>query len=166
MRTTTHLAPRTSHPAPRAPHLAGLLVIALFLGAAALSAQPPRTFRARLSPVPIDVSMQATVAGSGTVSAVLTGSKLAVTGTFDGLKSPATIAQVHKGPVRGVRGPNVLDLAVAKTDATSGTISGTFDLTAIQIADLEKGRLYVQLHSEKAPDGNLWGWLLPQENKR
>ena len=34
------------------------------------------------------------------------------------------------------------------------------------VADLEKGRLYVQLHSEKAPDGNLWGWLTPQENKR
>jgi hypothetical protein len=24
----------------------------------------------------------------------------------------------------------------------------------------------VQLHSEKAPDGNLWGWILPQENRR
>jgi len=142
------------------------LTLIPLLGLAALTAQQPKTFRGRLSPVPIDVSMQATIAGSGTVSAVLTGTKLAVTGTFDGLKSPATIAQIHKGPVRGVRGPNVLDLTVAKTDAASGTISGAFDLTAIQIADLEKGRLYVQLHSEKAPDGNLWGWLLPQENKR
>jgi len=60
----------------------------------------------------------------------------------------------------------VLDLTVAKTDASAGTLSGSFDLNALQIADLEKGRLYVQLHSEKAPDGNLWGWLLPQENRR
>jgi hypothetical protein len=89
------------------------------------------------------------------VTAVLTGTKLAVTGTFDGLKSPATIAQVHKSPTRGVRGPNVLDLTVAKTDTGSGTISGSLELSAIQIADLEKGRLYVQLHSEKAPGGNL-----------
>jgi len=138
----------------------------LVVGAVTLTAQQPKTYRARLSPVPIDVSMQATVAGSGSISAVLTGTRLAVTGTFDGLKSPATIAQVHKSPTRGVRGPNVLDLAVAKTDGTSGTLSGSFDLNAIQMADLEKGRLYVQLHSEKAPDGNLWGWLLPQENKR
>jgi hypothetical protein len=138
----------------------------VLIGAAALTAQQPKTFKARLSPVPIDVSMQATVAGSGSVSAVLTGTKLAVTGTFDGLKSPATIAQVHKSPVRGVRGPNVLDLAVTRTDAASGALSGSFDLTALQIADLEKGRLYVQLHSEKAPDGNLWGWLSPQENRR
>jgi hypothetical protein len=136
------------------------------LASVAIHAQPARTFKTRLAPVPLDVSMQATVAGSGSVSAVLTGTKLAVTGTFDGLKSPATIAQIHKSPVRGVRGPNVLDLTVMKTDAASGTISGSFDLTAIQVADLEKGRLYVQLHSEKAPDGNLWGWLMPQENRR
>jgi hypothetical protein len=141
-------------------------VFICLIGGATLTAQPPKTYRARLSPVPLDVSMQATVAGGGSVTAVLTGTKLAVTGTFDGLKSPATIAQVHKSPTRGVRGPNVLDLTVAKTDTGSGTINGSLELSAIQIADLEKGRLYVQLHSEKAPDGNLWGWLLPQENKR
>jgi hypothetical protein len=138
----------------------------VLIGAAALTAQQPKTFKARLAPIPIDVSMQATVAGGGSVSAVLTGTRLAVTGTFEGLKSPATIAQVHKSPVRGVRGPNVLDLTVTKTDGVSGTLSGSFDLTALQIADLEKGRLYVQLHSEKAADGNLWGWLIPQENRR
>jgi CHRD domain-containing protein len=136
------------------------------LAGVGLTAQQPKTFKARLAPVPIDFAMQATVAGTGSVSAVLTGTKLTVTGTFDGLKSPATIAQIHKSPVRGVRGPNVLDLAVAKSDAASGTISGAFDLTAIQVADLEKGRLYVQVHSEKAPDGNLWGWLMPQEKGR
>src|SRR5260221_13833165 len=110
--------------------------------------------------------MQSTIAGSGSVTAALAGSKLQFTGAFDGLKSPATIAQVHKSPVRGVRGPVVFDLAVTKTDASSGALSGTFDLTPLQIADLEKGRLYVQVHSEKAPDGNLWGWLMLQENKR
>jgi hypothetical protein len=134
--------------------------------AASATSQQSKAFKTRLAPVPIDVSMQATVAGSGSVTAVLTGTKLAITGTFDGLKSPATIAQIHKSPVRGVRGPNVLDLTVTKTDASSGTIAGAFDLTSIQIADLEKGRLYVQLHSETAPDGTLWGWLMPQENRR
>ena len=34
------------------------------------------------------------------------------------------------------------------------------NLTAEQIESLKKGRFYVQLSSEKAPDGNLWGWLL------
>lgn len=131
-----------------------------------LLAQQPKTFKTRLAPVPIDISMQATVAGSGTVSATLTGTKLAITGSFDGLKSPATTAQLHRSPVRGVRGPSIADLVVTKAEGTSGTLSGTVELSAVQVADLEKGRLYVQLHSEKAPDGNLWGWLTAADGKR
>jgi len=94
------------------------------------------------------------------VTAILAGSKLTFTGTFEGLDTPATIAQVHKGPVAGVRGPVLFDLTV--THETSGTIAGSAELTAAQVADLDKRRLYVQVHSEKAPDGNLWGWLFPR----
>jgi CHRD domain len=150
----------------RYPKRLAIAILLLVAGLTATSAQSPKTFKARLAPVPIDISMQATVAGSGSITAVLAGSKLQFTGAFDGLKSPATIAQVRKSPVRGVRGPVVFDLTVARTDASSGTLSGAVDLTAAQREDLEKGRLYVQLHSEKAPDGNLWGWLMPQETKR
>jgi hypothetical protein len=140
--------------------------LALF-AATSLLAQPPRNFKARLSPVPIDIAMQATIAGTGSISAVLAGNKLTINGTFEGLRGPATIAQIHKSPTRGMRGPVVADLTVAKgTEPTAGTITGTLDLTPLQLADLERGRFYVQLHSEKAPDGNLWGWLLPQEKGR
>ena len=149
------------------PHSKWLSLSLVAAVGAGLLAQQPKTFKARLSPVPIDMSMQANVAGKGAISAVLTGTKLALTGTFEGLRGPATIAQVHKGPNKGMRGPVVFVLAVAKgTDPTAGTISGAIDLTPLQLADLEKGRLYVQLHSEKAPDGNLWGWILPLENRR
>jgi len=126
-----------------------------------LSAQGSRTFKTRLAPVPIDVTMQATVAGTGSVTATLTGSKLSITGTFEGLRSAATIAKVHKSPVRGVRGPEVFDLTV--THGTSGTLNGSVDLTPQQLSDLQNGRLYVQVHSEKAPDGNLWGWLMEKK---
>ena len=149
----------------RRSYWTGVLVCSLALCAGARSdAQSAKNFRARLAPVPIDVTMQATVSGSGSATAVLNGAKLTVTGTFDGLRSPATIAQMHKSPVRGVRGPVVFDLTASP--ATSGTITATVDLTPAQIIDLEKGRLYLQLHSEKAPDGNLWGWLLPVEGRR
>jgi hypothetical protein len=40
----------------------------------------------------MDGGMRNTVAGTGSATAVLTGTKLAVTGTFDGLLSPATTA--------------------------------------------------------------------------
>ena len=61
------------------------------------------------------------------MTATLSGNKLTVDGTFDGLKSPATIAQIHQAQ-RGIRGPVVFDLKVTP-NGTSGTISGTVDLT-------------------------------------
>ncbi|HJU41178.1 MAG TPA: CHRD domain-containing protein [Vicinamibacterales bacterium] len=120
-------------------------------------------YRARLSVVPIDVAMQATVAGSGAATATLKGSTLTITGTFSGLKTAATMARLHRGPRTAMRGPAIGDLTV--TAATNGTISGTLELTKQHVDDLAAGRLYLQLHSEKAPDGNLWGWLLPAPQK-
>ena len=128
-----------------------------------LEAQTARAYKARLSMVPIDIAMQATVAGSGTVTAQLTGSKLTIAGTFADLKTRATVARIHVAP-KGLRGPAVLDLQV--DGDTRGTITGAFELTKAQLEDLTKSRFYIQLHSEKAPDGNLWGWLLPQEPRR
>ncbi len=121
-------------------------------------AQGAQTFKARLSPVPVDAITQAGTTGVGAVTAVLTGMKLSISGTFSGLQTPATIAQVHLGP-KGVSGPPVLDLTVTK--ATSGTLQGDLMLTSAQVDHLKRGRLYIQVHSEKAPDGNLRGWLLP-----
>lgn len=102
--------------------------------------------------------MKANIAGSGSVTATLNGSKFTVSGTFEGLKSNATAAHIHQGSAPGVRGGPALTLTVTK--AMSGEISGSFDLTPEQIENLHKGKWYVQIHSEKAPDGNLWGWLL------
>src|SRR5687767_13825607 len=114
-------------------------------------------FRARLSPVPIDLTMQSTIAGNGAATAVLTGRTLVITGTFENLKSNATVARIHIAP-KGMRGPAALDLQVA--GGTNGTIAGKLELTPSQATDLMNSRFYIQLHSEKAPDGNLWGWLL------
>jgi hypothetical protein len=121
-------------------------------------AQNAQTFKARLSPMPVDATNQAGTTGLGAVTAVLAGTKLSVSGTFSGLQTPATIAQVHVGP-KGISGPAVLDLTVTK--ATSGTLQGELMLTSAQVEHLKRGRLYIQIHSEKAPDGNLRGWLLP-----
>lgn len=132
----------------------------LVLAAASCCAQ---TFTARLTPVPIDAAMRSTISGMGSAKATLNGSTLTIEGTFEGLRTPATIAQIHRGPVTGVRGAAVLDLTISK--ATSGSIEGSFSLTPEQIESLRKGRLYIQIHSEKAPDGNLWGWLLPEEKR-
>lgn len=142
------------------PSVAGLAAAALGLTAAGgYVAAQARTYAARLSPVPITVAMQETVAGRGAATATLTGNTLTIDGTFEGLKSPATVARLHLAP-RGVRGPAVADLTVAR--ATSGAVRGAVDLTDRQRQALEKNALYIQIHSEKAPDGNLWGWLVPR----
>lgn len=132
-------------------------VVSTGVPAFAQKAGAPQTFHARLSTVPIDLAMAASIAGSGSVTATLEGRTLAITGTFTGLKTPATVARLHRSPNRGMRGAAIADLVA--TAAVAGEITGSAELTAAQVEDLEKGRLYVQLHSEKAPDGNLWGWL-------
>jgi len=132
--------------------------IAVALIGLSLAAQNAETFKARLSPVPADARTRADLAGSGSASAALTGTRLAVTGSFDGLLSPATTASLHGAIAPGVRGPVIGDLTISKS--TSGTISGSIDLTPPQIASLRKGGLYVQIQSEKTPEGVLWGWFL------
>jgi len=127
-----------------------------------VSAQAP-SYRGRLSVVPLDIPMQASVAGSGTITATVKGTTLAVSGTFSGLKTPATIVRVHRSPKPGMRGVVIGDLTA--TAGTTGTISGSIELSKEQLDDLAAGRIYVQLHSQKAPDGNLWGWLFAPEKK-
>jgi hypothetical protein len=135
------------------------------LAAPAARAQSGKTYRARLSPMPVDgPPMMATIAGGGTVTATLTGSKLTINGTFSGLKSPATAIKIHRA-IKGVRGPAVLDLP-APISALDGQFAGSIDLTPIQLEDLGRERLYLELDSEKAPDGNLWGWLILEEKKK
>ena len=64
----------------------------LFLGLFAQPASPQAvTFKARLSPVPVESSTASKITGSGSVSATLEGSTLVIRGTFEGMKSPATI---------------------------------------------------------------------------
>ncbi len=132
------------------------LGMAILWAAPGFSAQNANTYRTRLSVVPIDVAMQVTVAGQGQITATLAGNKLTVNGAAEGLRSPATAAHIHRG-APGIPGPAILDLNVTKT--TTPTISGTVELTPSMVQDLRDGQLYVQLNSERAPEGNLRGWL-------
>ena len=123
-------------------------------------AQNATIFKGRLSPVPVEAKMLPDIMGVGMATASLAGTKLTIVATFEGLASPATIAQLHESKIaRGVRGPVVGDLTATKD--VKGTISGALTLTPDQITSLKAGKLYIQLHSVKGADGNLWGWLLP-----
>jgi hypothetical protein len=116
-------------------------------------------FKARLSPVPIDSTNSATTTGVGSATARLDGTTLKLSGSFSGLHGPATTAQLHLGVATGVRGPAIADFPVPQ--APSGSFTAELKITAEQADALRRGRVYHQIHSSSAPDGNLWGWLLP-----
>jgi len=123
-----------------------------------ITAQTEENFRIRITPVPLDGAMRSTVAGSGSGAATLSGNKLTINATFDGMPSAATTARLHKGITTGVRGSAFQDLTVSK--APKGAVSGVVELTPDQLDSLKKGKLYIQISSEKGPEGTLWGWIL------
>jgi hypothetical protein len=140
-----------------------MVMTAAILGSAlALAAQSGEKFSARLAWVPTaGAADRVNVTGKGTATGTLSGRKLTISGSFEGLAAPATVARLHLGVAKGARGAAISDLTVSKS--ASGTLSGAVDLTAAQVDALRQGKLYIQVHSEKgvAPDGsNLWGWFL------
>jgi hypothetical protein len=136
---------------------AALTIVVLVLSQPA-AAQNEVRYKVRLAPVPMDIAMRSTVAGSGSATAVLKGTSLTINGTFEGLRSSATAARLHQGPTMGLRGMPFADLMISK--ATNGTITGAVALSPDQARALERGRVYLQISSERAPDGNLWGWFV------
>ena len=100
--------------------------------------------------MPVESANASKITGSGSVTATLDGSRLTITGTFQGMKSAATVAQLHMG-ARGVRGPVEFDLQIDKSP--NGKINGVITLTKVQIDTLRRGWYYVQIHAEQAPEG-------------
>ena len=146
-----------------------VLVLALLLGgtlggpalasSGRVSAQVG-SFRARLSPLPVSGRTVRTITGLGQVRATLDGNRLTVTGTYQGMSSPATAAHLHFG-APGRPGPLAQPLEV--TTSPEGEVTGTAELTDQQVGALQAQSLYVQIHSEDNPAGELRGWIFSTE---
>lgn len=139
-------------------HLIGACAsLCLLLVGAAFSQAHAELFKARLSPLGVTAATVNTITGVGAVAATLEGSRLTLKGTFEGLTGAATSANIRRG-AKGIPGPAIFEIQVPK--AASGEFATTLELKPEQIDDLRAGRLYLQIHSEKAPDGSIRGWLL------
>ena len=115
-------------------------------------------YDAELDPVPFDASNRAIVINSiGDASASLEGGTLTVRGNFSNFTSPATGGSLRIGLAKGVPGDAIGSLTADHN--TSGHFSGSVKLSSDQIAALKKQAIYVRIDSEKAPDGNVQGWL-------
>jgi len=134
--------------------------ILICAAAALISAAPAFAagYEAQLDPTPFDASTRADVIESiGSVTATLDGNTLTVQGKFSNFTSPATGGSFRIGLAKGVPGDAIGSLTVER--ARQGSFSGTIKLTSAQVAALKKEALYVRIDSEKAPDGNVQGWL-------
>jgi hypothetical protein len=151
--------------------LMALATSACLLVALPLAAQSGEKYKARLAPAPpLGLRGQGRtpasfVAGIGSASATLSGSKLTISGSFEKMASAATVAKVGLGLAPGARLDLIFDLTLTKSaeatpPGTSGAIAGTFDLTPAQVDALRLGKFYIQINSEGAPNGHLLGWLL------
>ena len=119
-----------------------------------------KKYQTYLSPMPHNDAMHANFRGKGNVIVTVTGDTISLSGTFTGLASPATKAHICLSIAPGVPGKPVFEFAVPS--GVEGNVTGSFKLDKEQAAALKKSQLYIQIDSEKAPNGNLWGWLLPE----
>jgi len=115
-------------------------------------------YEAELDPTPFDATNRADVIESiGNLTATLEGSTLTVRGTFSNFTSPATGGSFRIGLAKGVPGDAIGSVTV--DHARQGSFTGTIRLNASQMAALKREAVYVRIDSEKAPDGNVQGWL-------
>jgi hypothetical protein len=136
---------------------AALMSVPVSVGVAA---EKPERYQAYLSPMPHNDAMHANFSGKGAAMATLNGDTVSLSGAFTGLASSATKAYVCRSQAAGIPGAPILEVTVSS--GVEGKVTGTFKLDKSQILELQNGKLYLQIDSEKAQKGNLWGWLLPE----
>jgi len=138
-----------------------LISMSLTLSGAAIASEATAdSYRTRLVTAAFQ-SPSGPFEGDGEVVATLSGRTLKLHGHFEGLVSPVTRLRLLSGAAVGV--PDGIDIADIRTatGAPSGRIKTTLTLTPAQRELLATGRLYVQVETKAAPEGALWGWLLP-----
>jgi hypothetical protein len=128
----------------------GFLAIFLMWGTALAD---PIKFKADLAPGPGVAS-----SGKGTATASLDTNTKTLTWTVDysGLSGPATAAHIH-GPADP--GANA-GIVVPFTGNITSPIKGSATLTDAQIAQLEAGKWYVNIHTEANKPGEIRGQLV------
>ena len=134
----------------------GAIALLLMGLAVPAAAQDAEQFSGRLAVLPVDFAPYQRLSGSGEVQAARSGRLLDGSGGFKGLSSSATAAHVHQAPP-GRRGPPVFTIEV--TEARDGRLTGQVDLDGDQVEALRAGELYVQIHTENNPEGEIRGWL-------
>ncbi len=128
------------------------IAAALMMGASAAQAEM-LVFKATLAgstSVPANDS-----AGTGTAEMTVDTEtkKVSWTMTADGLSGAATAAHAHGPAAMTETAPPVIDMSGEMM------MKGSADITEAQWTDMKAGKYYVNVHTEKFPDGEIRGQL-------
>lgn len=131
-----------------------LLLAALLAAPVAQAATGYSTLLSGTNEVPPNASP---ATGFATVVLNNAGNQLAYTVTYSGLVGTLTASHIHKAAA-GVNGGVLFGFA-PPIGTTSGSFSGTIAVTAANVADLNAGLYYVNIHSSVYGGGELRGQL-------
>jgi hypothetical protein len=131
--------------------------LSMFVAAAAAGLLAASAASAQMAHYTAKLAGAAGVKGSGDVMAMLEGKKLTYTVNYKDLTGPATAAHFHDASAPGGNGPPIVPTTVAP-----GTIKGSADLSDAQIADLNAGKVYFNIHTAANPGGEIRGTLAKQ----
>ncbi|AWV98725.1 CHRD domain-containing protein [Arcticibacterium luteifluviistationis] len=93
--------------------------------------------------------------GSGSLTGTYNArtNQITINASYSNLAAPPTGSHLHKAPA-GANGSAIIFL-----NATSGTISGTFTVAETDEPDLIAGNVYINLHTNSFPGGEIRGQL-------
>jgi hypothetical protein len=129
----------------------------LFVAAAAAGLLAASAASAQMVHYTAKLSGAAGVKGSGDVMAMLEGKTFTYTVNYKDLTGPAVAAHFHDAPAPGGNGPPIVPASV-----TPSPIKGSATLTDAQIADLNAGKVYFNVHTSANPSGEIRGFLAKQ----
>jgi hypothetical protein len=130
----------------------------LFAAVAAMSLMVAGAASAQMVHYTAKLAGAAGVKGSGDVFAMLDGKTLSYTVNYKDLTGPAVAAHFHDASAPGGNGPPI----VPAKDVGTSPIKGTATLTDAQIADINAGKVYFNIHTAANPGGEIRGTLAKQ----
>jgi CHRD domain len=133
--------------------LASVVASGLLMGGCMMAPEAPKlpSYSATLAPGAGITSMGK---GAGTFTLDPATKGLTYTVTFEGLTGPATVAHIH-GPAE----PGANAGPVAPLAGTTSPLTGAATLTDAQIAELNAGKYYVNVHTGANRGGEIRGQI-------
>jgi hypothetical protein len=128
--------------------LAGLATALMMVSAPAFS--ETMTFKADLKGSSEVPATDSAATGSADVTLDTDTKKLSWTVTSTGLSGEATAAHFHGPAAPDANAGPVVDISAALA-------KGSADINDQQLADLQAGKWYINIHTEKFPDGEIRG---------